>query len=62
VGGVEGAVAADRQEPAARAAPCRAIALLEALERRVTADGAMTDRFAINLYGKLFLPQSWNLF
>ena len=22
----------------------------------------MTDRFAINLYGKLFLPQSWNLF
>jgi dGTPase len=22
----------------------------------------MTDRFAINLYGKLFLPKSWNLF
>ena len=22
----------------------------------------MTDRFAVNLYGKLFLPQSWNLF
>jgi dGTPase len=21
----------------------------------------MTDRFAVNLYGKLFLPQSWNL-